>query len=47
MDYKDLDRIRELIENWVSLIGKRRTEERLGISILDLKEPEHPSVKYE
>ena len=43
----ELDRIREIIENWVHVIGKRRTEEYLGISIHNLKESEPPSVKYE
>ena len=49
MDYKELDRIREVIENWVRLIGKKRTEERLGISIhnLDLEKPKRPTVIYE
>ena len=47
MERKELDRIRERIENWVSLIGKRRTEEALGISIHKLEKPERSSVVYE
>ena len=47
MRWEGMDRIREEIEGWVRLIGKKRTEERLGISIHELEEPEHPSVVYE
>ena len=47
MGYEEIKRIREEIENWVCLIGKRRTEEYLGISIHNLEEPERPSVVYE
>ena len=47
MTDKELERIREEIENWVSLIGKKRTEERLRISIHGLKESDLPSVVYE
>ena len=47
MGYEEIKRIREEIENWVRLIGKRRTEECLGISIHNLEEPEHPTAVYE
>ena len=47
MRYEEIQRTREEIEGWVRLIGKRRTEECLGISIHNLEEPEHSSVVYE
>ena len=47
MGHDEIKRIREVIENWVRLIGKKRTEELLGISIHGLEESELPSVVYE
>ena len=47
MVFKEIERIRVEIENWVRLIGKKRTEERLGISIHNLEESEHRPVVYE
>ena len=47
MAYEKLDEVRKEIEAWVSLIGKKRVEERLRISILDLPEKMSPSVAYE
>ena len=44
-----IDRIREEIEMWARLIGKKRVEERLRIKILDLDLEEHnsPTVVYD
>ena len=47
MGYEEIERIREKIEGWVSLIGKKRTEELLGIRIFNLKKSEVHSVVYE
>ena len=49
MPYEEIERIRKEIENWVKLIGKKRTEELLRISIFGLEdlEKEHHSVVYE
>ena len=47
MPYVDIDRIREEIEDWVKFIGKRRTEELLGISIFNFEKPDVQSVMYE
>ena len=43
----ELKRIREQIENWVSLIGKKRVEERLRITVHGLEKPDRPSTVYE
>ena len=49
MSYKEIERIREEIEKWVGLIGKRRVEERLRINIFGLEDSkkEHHTVVYE
>lgn len=47
MNYETMDRLREEIESWVSLVGKKRVEERLKIVIYGLEEKEHHSVIYE
>ena len=46
MAYEEMDRIREEIEAWVRLMGKRRVEERLRITVHDLKESEVSSTIY-
>lgn len=46
MPYRDIDRLREEIEDWVKFIGKRRTEELLGIKILNLEKSKVHSVVY-
>lgn len=47
MSYEEIEGVREEIEKWVRLLGKKRTEERLRISIFGLEEKEHHTVVYE
>jgi hypothetical protein len=47
MSYEEIEKTREDIESWVKLLGKKRVEERLNISIFGLEEEEHHSIVYE
>ena len=47
MGYDEIVRIREEIEGWVRLIGKRRVEKLLKISIYDLEDRKIYSAVYE
>lgn len=47
MAYEKMKRLREEIEGWVRLVGKKRVEEHLRIKVLDLEESVPQSTVYE